>query len=263
MKYNPNFPNNIDPNFKNRKLMPRVSVHLHLHSLCQIYNFRPITAMRHLKANLIGKLVSIQGTVVRVSTIKPFLTQMDFQCAKCEAMTTQFFADGKYRLPTKCSQPNCRSKIFVPQYHTAETVDWQQIRIQESTDRKDPGRIPRTVECELTEDMVDSCVPGDVVIVTGEVKVTSSDADKSHGKYEKNKSLFLIYLWANSVENQKQVDPDKVNVELTARDLNSIEALSQEEDLFRLLVHSICPSIYGHELVKGTDSYYCSTVQLD
>ena len=34
-----------------------------------------------------------------------------------------------------------------------------------------PGRVPRTIEVELTEDQVDSCVPGDVVTICGQVKL--------------------------------------------------------------------------------------------
>ena len=37
------------------------------------------------------------------------------------------------------------------------------------------GRVPRTVECELTEDLCDSCQPGDIVKLSGVVKVVSSE----------------------------------------------------------------------------------------
>ncbi|KAH9331564.1 hypothetical protein KI387_003672, partial [Taxus chinensis] len=38
-------------------------------------------------------------------------------------------------------------------------------RIQEllQAENHEEGRMPRTVECELTEDLVDACIPGDVV----------------------------------------------------------------------------------------------------
>jgi hypothetical protein len=37
-------------------------------------------------------------------------------------------------------------------------------QVQEITDEgAEPGRIPRTVEVELREDLVDTCIPGDVV----------------------------------------------------------------------------------------------------
>lgn len=42
----------------------------------------------------------------------------------------------------------------------------------------DAGRVPRTIECELTDDMVDAGVPGDVVTVTGIVKVMNPELDK-------------------------------------------------------------------------------------
>lgn len=51
------------------------------------------------------------------------------------------------------------------------------FRIQElmSDAQGEAGRIPRTIECELVHDLVDSCVPGDTVTITGIVKVSSAE----------------------------------------------------------------------------------------
>ena len=40
-----------------------------------------------------------------------------------------------------------------------------------SEEGNEAGRIPRTVECEVTGDLVGGCVPGENVTVTGIVKV--------------------------------------------------------------------------------------------
>lgn len=56
-----------------------------------------------------GRLVSLRGTVVRVSGIRPLILQMDFACARCGAVTTCRFPDGKYTPPQArrrwCSSP--------------------------------------------------------------------------------------------------------------------------------------------------------------
>lgn len=41
--------------------------------------------------------------------------------------------------------------------------------------------MPRTVECELAEDLVDSCIPGDVITVTGIIKVINNYMDIGGG----------------------------------------------------------------------------------
>lgn len=50
--------------------------------------------------------------------------------------------------------------------------------VQEVTgsDVEEEGRIPRTVEAELTGDLVDAAAVGDVVRVLGFVKVLNADA---------------------------------------------------------------------------------------
>lgn len=42
-------------------------------------------------------------------------------------------------------------------------------------DKIDAGRIPRTIDCEVTQDLVDKVIPGDVVGITGIVKVTQAE----------------------------------------------------------------------------------------
>lgn len=42
--------------------------------------------------------------------------------------------------------------------------------------------MPRTVECELTQDLVDACIPGDVVTVTGIIRGINTYMDIGGGK---------------------------------------------------------------------------------
>lgn len=58
-------------------------------------------------------------------------------------------------------------------------------------DKEEIGRVPRTLEIELTRDLVDSCSAGDVVTVLGIIKVLSTDAEAGN---------LLILLWRNQVE---------------------------------------------------------------
>lgn len=57
------------------------------------------------------------------------------------------------------------------------------VRVQEllKSENHEEGRVPRTVECELAEDLVDSCIPGDVITVTGIIKVINNYMDIGGG----------------------------------------------------------------------------------
>lgn len=91
---------------------------------------------------------------------------------------------------------------------------------------------------------------------------------KSKGK---NQALYYLYIEAVSIVNSKsQSVPDNTqntdiishateNLDLytfSPRDLEFIVKFSEEHgsDVFRQILQSICPSIYGHELVKGIEN---------
>ncbi|XP_051130442.1 probable DNA helicase MCM8 isoform X2 [Andrographis paniculata] len=243
---------------------PRVNIRLHNYP-------QSIVALKNLKAAYIDRLVSIKGTVVKVSTVRPLVIEMSFSCAKCGKTITQDFPDGKFSPPTKCEMQACKSRNFNPLRSTAQQIDFQKIRIQEllKSEHHEEGRVPRTVECELTEDLVDACIPGDVVTVTGIIRVINNYMDIGGGKSKsKNQALYYLYLEVISVTNSKSqpVPEDAEHTDTNAsatqhsdlysfspRNLEFIAKFPEEHgsDVFRQILQSICPSIYGHELVKA------------
>ncbi|KAI7820418.1 MCM2/3/5 family-domain-containing protein [Gamsiella multidivaricata] len=232
--------------------------------------FDKITHGKDLKANLIGKLVCVGGTVVRTSGVKPLATKMAFTCNTCQTLQTLNLPDGRFIQPTKCIAIGCRSRHFTPQrgvdYET-ETVDWQTIRLQEKLpdDRLDSGRVPRTIECEVTNDLVDRVIPGDVVEITGIVKVSQSE--KSYSRMKTGNTMYILYLDVNYLQkstmtleeddiyqdfNSKDNFKDsKDSIQITTKDLYAIEDVHLQPQLFKLIVNSFSPAIYGHEMVKA------------
>jgi len=175
-------------------------------------HFRPITPIRQLKSNHLGKFVAIRGNVVRVSGVRPLVKRMDFSCAKCEEVITKSMSEGRFSPPTHCESEGCKGRVFKPDKPSAITVDHQKVRIQEideSSNQVNAGAVPRTIDVELTEELVDLIVPGDVVTVTGIVKALNSESLTGKGKRAKGKnkesSLLVLLLEANAIETKSIV----------------------------------------------------------
>lgn len=67
----------------------------------RVYNYELLTLLRNLRANCYGKYISLRGTVVRVSNVKPVCTRMAFTCNGCGDTQSLPLPDGKYTIPTK------------------------------------------------------------------------------------------------------------------------------------------------------------------
>ena len=230
----------------------------------RIQDYPKVTLLKDIKANLIGKFISIKGTIVKSFAVKPIVKQMTFICISCNASMIEQFPDGKFKTPTKCMTFGCKNRTFAPDrssLNSTQTMDWQKIRIQEklSEDQADDGRIPRHIDCELIQDLVDSVIPGDVVYLSGIVKVLSSDEGKSS---RMGTQMYQLYLDTNSLYkassrsgNEQGKSTSKDNILFSKKDLYGIQDICEIRqdggDLFKLLVHSLCPQIFGHEMVKA------------
>lgn len=152
----------------------------------------------------------------------------------------------------------CKSRRFTAlrSHSQTITVDWQAVRLQEVV-QQESGRIPSSIECELTEDLCDSVVPGDVITLTGVVKNIRLDTTMADRRGDRFISQLYVHALATVNERAKSRKAgldNRVNaVEFTYGDCSLVQEIqSFESQILKLLVHSLCPSIYGHELVKAS-----------
>ena len=114
--------------------------------------------------------------------------------------------------------------------------------------------MPRTLDVELRGGLVNSCVVGDLVHVTGVLKPTAAE----YVSRKSDAGVFSLHVQANSLVNAKQshVSPAPRPLQLpgheefSEEDFHAIEQLALSENCLGILLQSLCPSIYGHELVK-------------
>ena len=91
-----------------------------------------------------------------------------------------------------------------------------------------------------------------MVTVAAIVKATGSD--EGRGRSSKDKCMFLLYLHAISVVNSKHTLTDGcsgLQIEFSTKDYYAIQEIQGDPDAFKLIVGSLCPAIYGHEMVKA------------
>jgi DNA helicase MCM8 len=245
-------------------------------------SFVPVSAIR---ADQVGRLVTLRGTVSRTTPIRPLVTCMEFLCAKCGSTKEVEFPDGRFQPPTSCGVDGCRSRTLAPNKAAAKCVDWQRVQLQglpRDEGRNSEGRVPRPIDVELLEDLVESAPPGEVITITGVVKVLQGEhSGKRFGGDAKRQCLFLPYVEAVSVVRGATPgsgvgggDPSAANPSepvivaepegvsylppnmpgFTQLNLDFIKAFTSScegGDQLRQLVHSLAPGICGMEAEKA------------
>lgn len=220
----------------------------------RIRNHMPIVNVKSLKVNGFGQFVSVRGTIIRSSSSQILCYWLVFRCPNCNGEQVVRQPDGIYIAPTSCINKHCKTRSNFRQILESpytQTVAFQTIRLQDSKKEMDPENIPRNIEIELIEDLVDAACPGDDVIVTGILKVRAQDElqNRRAGPSGTHPSMYKMYIQGMSIMSNKNLLSE--HIEFTEKDMEAIRAISNEPSTFRLLVHSLCPRIYGHEMAKA------------
>jgi DNA helicase MCM8 len=187
----------------------------------------PLDAFVKLDSLSVNRLVSVRGSVMRVSPVRPILSIAAFVCNTCGAETLITLLQGKYEPPASCKSQGCRGQKFNVNHAACVTEDWQQLTLQEldcdssqgvgpgaggagagtgAAAAADAGRAARSTgtqqlrlaRIELRCDLVDRARVGDVVNVIGIVTAIEVDAAAGRG-VGRNKLLYADFIDANSI----------------------------------------------------------------
>ncbi|KAG5448954.1 MCM DNA helicase complex subunit [Clonorchis sinensis] len=213
-------------------------VHVRINDLPLIEDLR---CLRHLHLN---QLVRTSGVVTSSTSVLPQLSVVRYNCSKCGCLLGPFVqnqAGGEVR-PTTC--PDCQSGgPFELNMEQTVFKNYQRITVQESPGKVPPGRLPRSKDVILLDDLVDACKPGDEIELTG-IYTHSYDGSLNT---QQGFPVFATVILANNVVRKD----DKVTVEkLTDEDTKAILKLSRDERIADRIFASIAPSVYGHEDIK-------------
>lgn len=208
-----------------------------------------------------GSFISIRGTVISTTLVKPIVSRISFTCTSCHDTIIITPQNKKYKQPTKCTSYKCTGREFVQRREdilNTRSTDFQCIAIVDMSDPRTPA-----IQCELTHDLVDKLIPGDACCITGEVKVDES-TNSQNTRLVMHANSITKAAYENEYANIKESEFVKDLVDYTSLDLQGIKEVHSAGlgDVLCPLTQSFCPSVFGHDLVKGTPSHVHSCIIL-
>ncbi|KAL7060566.1 hypothetical protein AAHC03_09487 [Spirometra sp. Aus1] len=141
----------------------RISSHVNVR-IVDLPLIEDLRSLRHLHLN---QLVRTCGVVTSATSVMPQLSLVKYNCVKCSCILGPFVQNqGSEVKPSTC--PDCQSGgPFEINIEQTVYKNYQRITIQESPGKVPAGRLPRSKDAILLDDLVDSCKPGDEVLVLG------------------------------------------------------------------------------------------------
>ncbi|XP_078057032.1 DNA replication licensing factor MCM7 [Mustelus asterias] len=203
--------------------------------------------IRDVKADSIGKLVTVRGIVTRVTEVKPMMVVATYTCDQCGAETYQPIQSPSFMPLIMCPSRECQTnksggRVYL-QSRGSKFIKFQEIKIQEHSDQVPVGNIPRSLTVYSRGENTRLAQPGDHVSITG----IFLPMMRSGFRQVVQGLLSETYLEAHRISQMNKTEDDELGTqELSEKELKQIT----EEDFYEKLAASIAPEIYGHEDVK-------------
>ncbi len=205
--------------------------------------------LRKLGSKNMGKLILVEGIVVRATPVRPMVLQAAFKCKRCGTVNKIEQTGQFLKAPAICMAPDCgKDGPFEFSQEESTFIDSQDLRLQEKPEDLPPGQLPRTLAVKLIGDeIVDLARPGDHVSIVG---VVGAHAPSLIGMGKLR--TFILQLDANSVEllgKEPETSPPSPEEEA------KILELSRDPYVHKKIMGSIAPSIFGNEHIKEAVMY--------
>lgn len=228
-------------------------------------------SLNNVQATDVGKIVQVTGCVIRTSPIQMYESARTYKCTSKKGCGRTFtvHADMEQRnnalhCPDRCilslpSGERCQgNKLQVVEGGSVHT-DYQEIKIQEAASRTGIGNIPRSLLIKLQHDLVDTCQPGDEVVVVGSLLAqwqqnsVLPDVECQVGMAMSAHSVRVVAekgssAWKNPSQNSVG-EMDKFRKEFDeywGREESKQTPIAARDFICR----AVCPKLYGLKVIK-------------
>lgn len=223
-------------------------------------NFKPVTpsgssseraskalAVRNVRAEHLGNLITVRGITTRVSDVKPAVQINAYTCDRCgnevfQPVTTKQFTPMTECVSPECKENNTKGQLFLST-RASKFIPFQEVKIQEMADQVPVGHIPRTMTVNCSGSLTRQLNPGDMVDIAGIFLPTPYTGFRAI----RAGLLTDTYLEAQHVTQHKKSYTD---IGMDSRTLRKIEKYQNSGNMYEYLARSIAPEIYGHLDVK-------------
>ncbi len=254
------------------------------------YNLPTINRIRDIRAEKIGMLISISGTVTTTGETRPELYNAALKCQSCNHSIVVPIQQGGNSI-TVC--PSCNENALQLNVSKSTFIDWQKVRIQENSNEIPTGSMPRTMEVILRGEAVERAKAGDKCIFTGteisipdysqlrlpgikpmSVKDNKNVPSSSQGITSgisglkslgaKDLTFKIAFLGCHVTSASKDGSGGDISYDgldesqeqdqflntLSESELSELKDIVHSDHIYSRLVDSIAPSVWGHELIK-------------
>ena len=217
----------------------------------RIVNYPVQRSLRQINAEIINKMTSVSGMVVRSSEVKPLAKEITYKCSNDHEFHITLEKGMTVPPLYRCGvDPKCTSKEFTIQPDKSRFIDFQIARLQELPEDLPPGQLPHYVDVTIKQDLVDNARPGDRIILTGIVRIEQEyfvGARSTSGLYRlRIDGNNIEFLGGRGSKTSRKTEREDISPE----EEKIIKSLSGNPDIYNRLVDSFAPHIQGHTLIK-------------
>lgn len=200
--------------------------------------------IRNIRAEHIGKLLTVDGIVKRASEVRPEISEIVFECQECgqRLLIIQDKTEKSIKYPIKCDCGNRRSFKIVKE----NLYDARWIAIEEPFEIT-TGERPSEIMVYLKEDLVsiklrNKTEPGNRLKVIGVLK----EVPRKTVRGQRTRQMEIL-LDANNIET---AEGEWEEIEISKEDEKKIKKFAKDPEIYDKLVASLAPTMYGLDMIK-------------
>jgi len=200
--------------------------------------------IRNLRAEHIGKMLTLDGIVKRASEVRPEVSEVIFECQECgnRINVLQPEEEKTIKYPMKCDCGNRRSFNQIKQ----KLYDARWAAIEEPFEIT-TGEKPSEIMIYLKEDLTSPRIrnktePGNRIKVFGVLK----KIPKRTPRGAKTRQMEIL-MYANNIE---AVESEWEELTISPEDEKKIKNFSKDPIIYDKLIGSLAPTMFGLEKIK-------------